>query len=303
MTRRILPLLLAIVSLTLASCRVDVAVELDVAQNGSGTLTVRALADPDVVGAAPGLAEDIRVDDLRAAGWAVDGPLLQPDGSLLLTLTRAFSTPEQATALLSSVNGPDGPLRTIALGRTATDTEITYTLTGALGTDGGVLAFTDPDLLAALGVSPYADEIAAAGIDPSEAVGITFTAALPGDVRSTTGGRSTAALLGPSPTSAPDGTTTDGATTDSTEFGGDTTGFREVLTWVVPVDGSRLDVATVSEESLRRGALWSTLAGLALVALVVWTVGSVVLIGWVVHARRRRGGPRRRPGHRATPRA
>lgn len=289
MTRRIVPLLLAIVSLTMASCRVDVAIDVDVRQNGSGVVTVEVTADAAVVDAAPGLADDVRVEDLRAAGWSVDGPAETADGGLSLVLTRPFSTPEQATALLSTINGPDGPLRALALTRSATDESIVFTLTGTLGVEGGLLAFTDPDLLASLGVSPYAEQIAAAGVDPVETIGIDLRVSLPGEVQATSG-----EIIGGS--SEP--TTSGDATGEPTAGRSD---VREVIVWSVPLDNSRLDVATVSEESLRRGALWSILAGIALVALVSWMIASVVLIGWVVRVRRRRSLGGGRPNDRATP--
>jgi hypothetical protein len=286
-TRRLLPLLLAVVVVTMASCRVDVDVMVEVAQNGSGVVTVEVTTDAAVVSAAPGLADDIRVDDLRAAGWSVDGPAETAEGGLSMTLTRPFATPEQATALLATINGPNGPLRTLALARDATDDRVRLTLTGALGVEGGLLAFTDPDLLASLGAAPYADDIAASGVDPTQMVGIELRVALAGDVQSTTGEVTVEGSETPEPAAD------DAATARPSA--------REVVAWEVPLDGSRLDVGTVADDSLRRGALWSALSVLALVALTAWVVGSVVVIGWVVRVRRRRGLGGSRPDRRATP--
>lgn len=283
MTRRILPLLLAVVTVTMASCRVDVAIDVDVEQNGSGTVTVSVVTDAEVVDTAPGLADDVRVDDLRAAGWTVDGPTDTADGGLQMTLTRGFSTPEQATALLATINGPAGPLRTLAVSRSATDDSLVFTVTGALGVEGGLLAFTDPDLLASLGVSPYAEQIATAGVDPAQTVGIEVSMALPGEVQTTSG--QIVSEVVPTP-----GTT---GTTGTT--------VRDVIVWTVPLDDSRIDVGTVAEESLRRGALWSILSGAALVVLVLWVIGSAILIGWVVRLRRQRGTGAARRTDRATP--
>ena len=55
----------------LAACRVDTTVDITMAQDGSGHITVTAIADADVVTQAPGLAEDLRFDD--AEGGGVDG--------------------------------------------------------------------------------------------------------------------------------------------------------------------------------------------------------------------------------------
>ena len=53
-------------------------------------------------------------------------------------------------------------------------------LHGTLRVDGGLDAFADPDLLKAVGATPYADDIESAGVKPSDAVTVAFTAELPG---------------------------------------------------------------------------------------------------------------------------
>ena len=55
----------------LASCRVESRIALTVEPNGSGTVSVAVTADKDIVDKVPGLAADVRVDDLKKAGWTV----------------------------------------------------------------------------------------------------------------------------------------------------------------------------------------------------------------------------------------
>jgi hypothetical protein len=273
--RRFLLLIAALA--VLAGCRVDVGIDVQMSQNGSGTITVTAVADAAVVAAAPGLADDLRLDDVRAAGWAVEGPTATADGGLQLKLKHTFSTPEQATALLASINGPDGPLDAVLLSRDATESAITYTVSGKAGLEAGLASFADPELLAAAGAELYAAQIREADVDPTEAVTVTLTMRLPGEVESTTGEQGMGGMLDEAP--------------DST--------VAPYLTWSVPTDGSSADLATTTRESLERGGIWSPLASVALVALIAWLVLSVVLIALVVRRRRRV----RRRNRRVTPSA
>ena len=59
---------------------------------------------------------------------------------------------------------------------------VPYSMPDAGDSDTGRLedAFADPDLLKAVGATPYADDIQSAGVKPSEAVTVAFTAELPG---------------------------------------------------------------------------------------------------------------------------
>ncbi len=142
--------LVFVAALTLTACQVDTSVEVEVEADGSGTITVNATADADVVAQAPGLAEDLRFDDAVAAGWILQGPIVTDVGGLSVTLSHDFATVEEATVLLASVNGSGGPLRDVTVTRNVTDDEMTTSLAGTLRIDGGVDAFADPEMLAAI---------------------------------------------------------------------------------------------------------------------------------------------------------
>ncbi|MEX0846528.1 MAG: hypothetical protein WD023_02020 [Ilumatobacteraceae bacterium] len=275
MIRRFFVLVVALAALT--GCRVDIDVDVTMAQNGSGTVTVEAVADAAVVAAAPGLVDDLRLDDLRVAGWAIEGPATTPDGGVRIVVRHTFSTPEQATALLASLNGSEGPLQAVLLARDATASSITYTMTGTAALEAGLESFADPDLLAAVGAAPYADSIREAGISADDTVTISLSAQLPGEVESTTGTETVGGTLGG---------------TVPSELG-------SVVSWSVPTDGTRVDLATITRASLERGGIWSPLATVALIALIVWVVLSVVLVAFVVRRRRRA----RRRSRRITPSA
>jgi hypothetical protein len=83
-------------------------------------------------------------------------------------------------------------------------------------------------------------------------VTITFSADVPGDVQSTTS-----------------------LSSDS-------------LVWAVPMDGSPVDVATLSELKDPRNIWAGPVAKASLIALLVWIVVSVGFIIYVIIARRRR---------------
>ena len=234
--------------LALGACKVDVTVHVQVAQDGSGTVILTAIADAAVVAQAPGLAEDLRFDDVAAAGWTVAGPTATGDGGLQVTLTHAFATVAEATALLQSINGVGGPMQAITITRTDSDSQITTFLTGSLRVDGQLQAFADADILTAIGGSPYAQSILDAGVSPSEAVTFTLSADLPGS---------------PVQSGSP-------------------------AEWVSPIDGTTLDVAAADAVAQGDTGIWGTVSTIALVALVGWCLIAIGFIMFVAKARRRR---------------
>ena len=261
--RRVLVFLVA--ALVLSACRIDSTVTLKVQPDGSGVITLAVVADAAVVKAAPGLAADLRLDDAAAAGWTVDGPKPTDGGGLQVTLTHPFTTVQEATALLQSINGSGGPLHDVTLGHSVTAADITTTLTGKIRVDGGLDAFADPDVLSAIGGTPYANAIASADLKPTDVVTFTFVADLPGDITANAG-------------SGPAGTTP-----------------TNPRSWSVPIDGTAADLATTAVIAQGSGSSgWSTLATVALVALVAWCVAAAGFILFVATARRARA--HRRPG-------
>ena len=229
--------------------------------DGTGVITLTAVADADVVAQAPGLAEDLRFEDAVAAGWLLTPPAATDTGGLQVVLTHPFATVEEATALLTSINGNGGPLHDVAITRAVTGDDITTVLAGTLRVDGGIDAFADPDVLAAIGGSPYADNIAATNLRPTDVVTFTLTADLPGK-----------------PATPATGTTTIG---------------EQSRTWSVPLDGTSVDLATTAV--LAQGtpsSVWGTVATIALIALIAWCVIAIAFIAFVARARQQRARQR-----------
>lgn len=265
--------LVVLAALSLAACKLDATVAVVVEPDGSGSVSITLVADKELVDQAPGLADDLRFDDAIAAGWTADTPESTADGGLQVVISRPFATVEEATALLQSVNSTNGPLHDVVLSRVVTDDDVTTNLTGTLRVDGGIDAFADPDLLAVIGGTPYADNIANTGLTPAQVVSFTLTADLPGEAASNASGVATGV------------------------------GDDQVLTWSVPIDGTTADLSTVAVIAQGRpSSIWGTVAKVALFALVVWCVLAAGFILFVAKARReralRRGEMRPPPRYR-----
>jgi hypothetical protein len=169
---------------------------------------------------------------------------------------------------LRSLNGSSGPLHDATITRTVTDDDVTTLLGGALRVDNGVDAFADPEVLTAIGGTPYIDAISATGLGPNDIITFRLTADLPG--KATTVGT---------------GTSADGS--------------NDVLTWTVPMDGTTVDLASVFVQPQGRpSSTWGTIATIAFGALVLWCIAAGGFILFVANARRAKALRRRSSGYR-----
>ncbi|MDJ0768537.1 MAG: hypothetical protein QNJ12_07065 [Ilumatobacter sp.] len=259
MTRRLAFLVVAV--LALSACRLDVSVSVEMEPDGTGVVTVVAVADDELLGQVPDLIDDLRLDDAIANGWVVDGPTLVEGGGATITLTHEFRSAVELANVLNSI-GP--PLEGMEAARTAdAEGQVTNAINGDLVLTNGFETFADADLLAAVGGLPFGAEIAASGLTPSQAISFTFRIALPGEIVSSETG-----------TEVDDG----------------------VIEWVAPLDGTSVNLRTDTvQRPAGSGNAWaSPLATVALVALVVWLVVSAAFIAFVAIARRNKRMRRRR---------
>lgn len=239
--------------LVLSSCKVDQSISLNVNPNGSGTVRVTVTANKAIVDAVPTLAQDVRTKDLVKAGWDVNGPTATEAGGLTVELSRRFNTPSEATAIISQISESKGPLHKIALARSGKDTNSVWNLTGWVEVNGGLDSFVDDATRELLGTTPYAADVSEANLDLGDAVNITFTATLPGAIDSTTGLQS------------------DGA-----------------VSWRVPMDGSKVDVATTSTHVAVASSISRVARPVIVGLLVLWVAATVILLLLVANARNRR---------------
>lgn len=241
-------------TLTLSACRLDVVVEVQMQPDGTGVVTVEAIADPELVAQVPDLVDGPRLEDAVANGWTVEGPALVEGGGARIVLTHPFTSAAELANVLTSI-GP--PLTQMAAARTVGDDgQVVNGINGVLTLPDGFASFADADLIAAVGGVPFDREIQATGTPIDQAFSFTYRVALPGQLESAETG-----------TDVGDG----------------------VIEWVAPLDGSQVGLYIATVQRPGGGSWWAgPLAAVSLAALVVWVVLAVGFIGFVAVARRRR---------------
>lgn len=142
-------LILAVAALfVLAGCRVGVSVEVETAAEGGGRVMATVTLDGEAAAQVPDLAEQLRVSDLGAAGWTVEGPTPAPGGGVTVLASKPFATSAGATRALQELGGGFGGLRLrVDRGFWRTTSE----LTGAVDLSPGLAAFGDEELAALVG--------------------------------------------------------------------------------------------------------------------------------------------------------
>ncbi len=145
---------------------------------------VRATVDLDGEAAAqvPDLAEQQRVDDLRAAGWRVEGPTETDGGGRRLRAVKSFDAPEGVGPVVEQLAGPVGPFRQFRLTQRRTFWKTHTTLVGEVDLSAGLDGFSDPALrqqLAAAGVDAATVE-RQLGVPLNQAFHFEVVAAVPG---------------------------------------------------------------------------------------------------------------------------
>jgi len=255
--RRLIAVLCGVVALIATGCRLDMDIAVVVNGDGSGEVTVRAVASAEVIRAAPAVIESLAVDDLTERGWMVDGPRVAEDGSATVTFTATF---DDAAGLATRLGDIGPPIAAARATRTLNEdrTRADNTVSVDLGVVDGFAAFADAELVNLLGGRRIVEK--QADVDPATALDITLPMTLPASLSDTDG-------------------TVDASTA--------------VVTWDVPADGSATtaNLSSVQDTSINPGAM-ATVADVLGVVLVLWVVASAGFIGWVVLARRQRATAR-----------
>ncbi len=114
-------LVVVVVCVLLAGCKVDTTLTIDVHDDGSGSVRVRVALDADAVQnaqAGGGMLEDrVRLGDLQAAGWTVTPWRRAPDGGATVSLRKNFANAGELAGVIAELSGKDGPLQGVTLER------------------------------------------------------------------------------------------------------------------------------------------------------------------------------------------
>ncbi len=243
-------LALVILGIVLTACQAEATVTIEVDRAGAGAVTV-ALALDAAAADAIGGPDVLRLEDLAAAGWSIDGPVTTDDGATVAA-SKPFANPEQFAAVMSEIAGPGGVLRDFQYERRRTFGRTAFTIEGVADLSGGIESFGDEELASLLGHpvgwDPAALE-AEIGRPLAEAFSLTIEVAVPGS------------------TSAPGAIIDDGRAQWSPRLGGEA--------FVIRVEGRIED---------RKPALFAGIAVAALGVLVL--VSAVRAVGWLRRDRR-----------------
>ena len=174
-------LLVAALTVLTAACRVDTAVVVDVDDDGSGAVTVVLTADADAVARVPELAEGLRLDDVRDAGWAVDGPISRSDGGVEIRVVKEFESASQLPAVLAEIAGEDVIFSEAVLEQTRSFAESAYEFGLVIDPTPPIEVFSDSALAEIFDGQPFGrpleDLIAEAG-RPQDSLGLQFSVTL-----------------------------------------------------------------------------------------------------------------------------
>jgi len=186
--------LVALIALFAAGCNAAVSVDVDVVDDGSGTVTVAAEFDAAAIEAVPELRSSLRLDDLPNADWVVTGPSSTTDGGVRVTAEKPFETLEQLPAVLDEIAGPAAGIFTdFEIVRERTFARTTYALSGRIDPTINLNQLSDAEVQGLLGepLGRSVSEIEAiAGVPLNETIEMTFTVTLPDTVESSTGNSS-----------------------------------------------------------------------------------------------------------------
>jgi hypothetical protein len=147
----------ALALLVCSACQVTIAVGVDARQNGSGVVRAGVGLDDDALRQIPDLAQQLRVDDLKKAGWTIVGPRKERDHRTWVRATKAFANPAGAAKAMNELNGPSGPFKNFRLTTKHSFLRSKTSFTGTVDRV-GARGLADPRLQQQLG---------GAGVDPN----------------------------------------------------------------------------------------------------------------------------------------
>jgi len=143
--------------MALVGCQVKLQVDTKVNPDGSGTVTVSVGLDPAALTQVGNLNDQLKVSDLKAAGWTVTGPAQASDGYTWVRASKPFDDATQATSVMDEVNGADGAFRDWKVSRSSSAWSTVWKVHGTVDLRQGMATFSDPALDKALGAKGFND--------------------------------------------------------------------------------------------------------------------------------------------------
>jgi hypothetical protein len=185
--RRVLRLIAAAAALlALTGCRTEIRIGVAANDHGGGHVLAVVTLDKDAQKLVGDLAGQLRVDDLKKAGWTISGPTKVGD-NLRVSATKPYFTADGARKAVAELDGGKGLFKNFRITQHKSLLRTTTKFTGSVDLHQGIDAFSDPELQRTLG-SPLGatpDEFAKRiGTQLSAALPITVGVILPGTVDS-----------------------------------------------------------------------------------------------------------------------
>lgn len=175
-------LLAAVLAVFLTACRLDASVEVRVDEVGTGWVTLALVADAEAVARAPDLVSGMRLDDVRKAGWTVDGPTPRGDGGVEVRASKRFESASQLPQLLDEIAGPGVIFFDVQLDRSRSFDRTNYDFAVSIDPTPPLEAFSDDAVAALLDGNhfgrPIEDLLAASG-PVGDVLGLAFALTLP----------------------------------------------------------------------------------------------------------------------------
>ncbi len=184
----------------LTACQLDVLVTINVDDDGSGAASVEAVFDAAAVAALGDVAGDLRLQDLRDAGWTVDDPVTAADGSVRVEASRYVASAGDWQTILDQIAGPD-VFRDVEVVGTDDFSRRTRQLNFDLDLRRGWELATDDRLSSALGEVSFGSVISSRVDErtPQDVVGVTLEASIFADEGATPSATRIESRLGDDP--------------------------------------------------------------------------------------------------------
>jgi hypothetical protein len=168
-----------------SACQVTIAVGVDAKANGSGVVRAGVGLDADALRQIPDLGQQLRVDDLKKAGWTVVGPRKEGDGRTWVRATKPFADPAGARKAVGELNGPNGPFKDFRLTRSHSLLRTKTAFSGTVDL-AGARSLADPRLQQQMGSSGVDPKVLQQQLDQAvnRAFRLEVVAQLPGKISS-----------------------------------------------------------------------------------------------------------------------